>query len=435
MHLRVPRWVDGLWLSALLLYVLAGVALVPFHADEATQIFMGRDFYYQVVQGDVQQVRYRAWETLSGDEATEQDLRLLNGTLPKYLFGAVAYGSGYGIDEINEQWVWGAGWEWNHDNGHVPPDGLLLRARSASALLLGVAAVALFVAAQRAGGRMAAYVASAFFVLNPAVLINGRRAMMEGGLLAFSLLVLLVGLLLLSKPSWWRYGLLGIVSGLAVASKHTAVFTAVAVFGACAALAAWHRRGERRTLSMRLVGLFGAGVMSLLVFYALNPAWWGAPVERAGQVLERRSELLQGQIDTYGGYATWGERLAGFWTQAIVVPPMYAETNVDGFLDNLSQDIAAYEASPWDGIQVGASIPGALLTVVLAGLGVLSLLQQRGDEAGERWLLLAWAALLLGTTLLLTPLEWQRYYVPTYPALALLVGLGGAFFVNKLRAA
>jgi hypothetical protein len=31
---------------------------------------------------------------------------------------------------------------------------------------------------------------------------------------------------------------------------------------------------------------------------------------------------------------------------------------------------------------------------------------------------------MLLSTLLLTPIEWQRYYLPIYPAIGLLLGLG-----------
>jgi len=35
-----------------------------------------------------------------------------------------------------------------------------------------------------------------------------------------------------------------------------------------------------------------------------------------------------------------------------------------------------------------------------------------------------WAAAMLVTTLFLTPIEWQRYYLPIYPVIGLLLGLG-----------
>jgi hypothetical protein len=36
----------------------------------------------------------------------------------------------------------------------------------------------------------------------------------------------------------------------------------------------------------------------------------------------------------------------------------------------------------------------------------------------------AWTVSVVAATLLLTPLEWQRYYLPVYPAVGLLTALG-----------
>src|SRR5215203_3684875 len=88
---KLPYWVDALWLAALAVYIMAGVPLVPLHGDETTQIYMARDFYALFIERDVSQLTYRAWDTLDGQEATQQDLRLKDGVLHRYLFGAAAF--------------------------------------------------------------------------------------------------------------------------------------------------------------------------------------------------------------------------------------------------------------------------------------------------------------------------------------------------------
>ena len=250
------RWLDVLWFIAITLYILAGINGVPLHGDESTQVYMGRDFYYHI-QGDTDRVLFREWDSLEGDESTEQQLRLLNGTLPKYLFGLTAYLSGYGIDDINQQWAWGSGWDWNHENGHVPSDDLLFRTRFVSSLLLVISAIALFYTGYAVAGRGVAYLASAYYMLNPAVLINGRRAMMEGGMLAFTILAILVAVYLLKYRSWWLFALTGIFSGLAVASKHTSVVTIIVIFVVCGVyfLVNQGKRGRN------LAGLFGSFIL------------------------------------------------------------------------------------------------------------------------------------------------------------------------------
>lgn len=413
------RWLDILWLVTITIYMLAGIKGVPLHGDESTQIYMGRDFYYHI-QGDTDRVLFREWDSLTGDESTEQQLRMLNGTLPKYLFGAVAYGSGYALEDINQQWAWGSGWDWNHENGHVPSDDLLFRSRFVSGVLLVISAIALFYAGNAIGGRAVAYLASAYYVLNPAILINGRRAMMEGGMLAFTILAILATLYLLKYRSWWLFMLTGIVSGLALASKHTSVVTIMVIFAVCGVyfLLKQDKRGRN------IAGLFAAGLISLSVFFALNPAWWTNPVGTVETVLELRQELLAGQVGFYGGYDTFGQQFQGFARQSFVVLPMYAESDTDSFYSQQIEEIEQYDSSLLSGVSIGGSTIGAVIVFLLCSIGLVRLWLCEMIEKSSAWLISAWLIAMILLTLFLTPLEWQRYYLPIYPVLAILLAGG-----------
>src|SRR5215510_6928513 len=81
------------WLILLILYVLAGTADAPFHGDESTQIFMSRDYAYQFIEHDYNKLGYN----LNPVSATEQQLRLLNGTLNKYLIGLAWQANGMSV--------------------------------------------------------------------------------------------------------------------------------------------------------------------------------------------------------------------------------------------------------------------------------------------------------------------------------------------------
>ncbi|MDQ7033687.1 MAG: hypothetical protein Q9P01_02290 [Anaerolineae bacterium] len=90
---HLPRWFDILWLLVLSAYILAGISLVPLHGDESTQTYMARDFYTLFVERDLSQLSYGAWDTLDGQAATEQDLRLKDGvTAPLSLWCGCLYG-------------------------------------------------------------------------------------------------------------------------------------------------------------------------------------------------------------------------------------------------------------------------------------------------------------------------------------------------------
>lgn len=413
---RSPRLVAALWLALLTVYILAGTAFVPFHGDESTQIYMSRDYAYLFLDGDLERVRYSA----APASPTEQHLRLLNGVVSKYLIGLAWRAAGFSLADLNEQWDWGADWNYNQQNGHAPAPALLLAARWPSALLLALGAAAMFALGCIVGGAPAAYLGSLYYALHPALLLNGRRAMMEGSFLAFSLLALLAGLWFVRRPGWKPALALGLAAGLALASKHTALFGAAAVFIGCLVMAL--------PASRRLLLWLAAALLALLVFLALNPAWWDDPLGRAAEVLRLRQELLAIQTSVFGSYTGPADQLAGFLHQTFIAHPQYYEA--PAWADYIGGQIADYEASPWCGVSLGGSIAGGALLAALTLWGGGRLLRRRDAVAG---LILLWSAALALSTLALTPLEWGRYYLPVYPAIGLLAAVGVTDLTRRIH--
>ncbi|MBN1201951.1 MAG: glycosyltransferase family 39 protein [Anaerolineae bacterium] len=188
---------DGLWLAGLVIYVLAGYDDVPFHGDESSLISMSRDYHTLVLVGETDPLLY----TDTPDNPAEQELRILNGTVGKMAMGLAWDLAGYTVDDINEPWVWEWTLEQNRALGHLPGDGLLKAARLSSALLLALSVVIVFsIAQQAAGSRWAAWAASLIYATTPAVLLGGRRAMMDGALLCFSALTIWAALRLVRLP-------------------------------------------------------------------------------------------------------------------------------------------------------------------------------------------------------------------------------------------
>ena len=66
-------WIP-LLLFGLMLYVVAGTPLAPFHGDESTLIYGSRDYFDQFVAGDMERVMNRR-----SDDANDHGLRLLEG--------------------------------------------------------------------------------------------------------------------------------------------------------------------------------------------------------------------------------------------------------------------------------------------------------------------------------------------------------------------
>lgn len=426
------RWLlDGLWLALLAVYILAGVRLVPLHGDESAHVFMTRDYVYQFIERDLTRIRYSD-PPIDPLAITEQEFRLLNGTVHKYLAGLFWHLAGYDVADLNRVWwTWGADLEYNRQNGALPPDDLLMVTRLASALLMAAGVVVIFGIGRMMAGRGAAYAMSALYALHPVLLLNGRRSMLEGSLMLFSLLTVLAALAWLRAEgrARWAWSLvLGLSAGMAVASKHPGVFTVLSVFITCSLYTLSACRHDRSTLTQCLGGLALAGVTALLVFYALNPAWWGDPLRVLSQALTLRARLLDEQTAAFGAYESVFAQVAGFAAQAITGAPQYYEA--PDWAAYIADQIAAYEAMPLTGLWLGESLPGRLLLMVLWVAGAIWWARQH--DASTRWLLAGWLVGVGLLTALLTPLDWQRYYLPALLPLVTLAGLGMAPLLTAL---
>ncbi len=139
-----------------ILYILAGTSLAPFHGDESTQITMSRDYAYLFIERDLSRISFNG----ANVTAWEQDLRLLNGTVSKNLIGLMWHLAGFSRADLNEQWDWGADWDYNTANNHKPGDALLQLARLPSAVMLALGAVVIFALGRWISGTPAAVMAT-----------------------------------------------------------------------------------------------------------------------------------------------------------------------------------------------------------------------------------------------------------------------------------
>ncbi len=428
--MREPRralWraLDVLWLGALAVYVLAGVGDVPFHGDESSLIAMSHDYYHLVQKRDIEPVLYDPHPA----DPMDQELRLINGTVGKMAMGLAWDMAGLTAADLNEPWLWGADWEYNVSMGHLPGERLLHAARLSSAVLTVISLVAVFAIAWLVGGRPAAWAAALIYASDAAVLLNGRRAMMEGAHLAFSTLAVLAALLVVREqgrhPLPRRRALVGltalfgVLGGLAVASKHPALIVVAAGFVAIAS-EPFIRRKPSPLNRRRILRWIGASILVLLTFLALNPAWWSDPLRMPGRVLELRSTLLDQQVVGYGGYNGLAERVEGLLELSFGAKPQYYEA--PGWDEWIAGEIAQYEASGLAGRGAGLVWALALGVAWVAGMWQLG----RRWREGPVWTVLLWTGITALALLVATPLAWQRYYLPLRPALAVVAGCGAA---------
>jgi hypothetical protein len=252
--------------------------------------------------------------------------------------------------------------------------------------------------------------------------------------LCFSALAALAAMLILREQAraerrgWvlaaW-YAVFGVTCGFALASKHSTLIT-VGATGVAVALEPFvlprvtasvqgRFRAERK---LHLARLIGAGALAVLVFLALNPAWWSDPLGMPARVSKMRVDLLKGQVAKYGGYAGWDARASELIKQAFFAAPQYYED--PAWKNYIPDQIKVYEATLWTG-RLGGPVWGGLLVIAFA-LGVI--------ELGRRWRdgpaagALLWMGVTALALLVTTPLSWQRYYLPLQAPLAVVAGVG-----------
>lgn len=424
---------DIIYLLILAVYVIAGVPLVSFHGDEPMQIYMSGDYETAIVARNPAALMTSPPYYID----TDPQLRILNGSINRYAIGLARSIAGIGTDQLPPRpgWDWGLVYDDNARTGHVPSDQLMLAGRLPSALFLAGSVFVIFGLAWQFGSASAwlarplAYSVTALYALNPIILLNGRRAMQEGSLLFFGLLVILVAVVISRRrandkpiPVYLWIGL--ILSGaLTLASKHNGVVFVGAVLG-------WIFVGElthfdlRRT-ALTTAGLIASGALIVLLFIGLSPALWNDPVARFGDLLAVRAELLdiQTSVDPLAP-TTLAQRIEGIVTQPFLTPLAHFEVASWATFEPITEQINRYMASPLSGVQFGAA--GGFILTVLAGAGILILLMP-AFRPNHEWALSAGLLLwlvLTAASLLANPLPWQRYYLPLIPVAALLAGTG-----------
>ncbi|MBX3080136.1 MAG: phospholipid carrier-dependent glycosyltransferase [Anaerolineae bacterium] len=422
------RVADVGFLVALMLFIVAGIMLVPPHGDEYMQMSMARDVFYEA-QGEWARLAY----VPPVQPDTEPYLRLLNGTLNKTLIGLTWLVTGRTEQDLPGIYAWGESQEWNIAQGNVPSDEALALARWSSALLTALGVIPIFVIGWHVRLRSVAYPAALLYALHPVVLINGRRAMMEGSLMLFSLLTVAWAVEMIvtehsaAATGWMRrlsplarYVGLGVCGGLVLSAKYTGIAIVATALLAVMITSLARRRTWRAVLYALL-----AGTITVVIWFALNPIFWNDPVGALRASVEARVDLLNRQsTDPLLAYKTTGERFSALLTQPFLSPPQYYEAPT--WAGVIEAPIAAYENSALRG-WAWTPLIGVVLTALML-YGLLRLVIEVWRRNLVAVAILMWLAVMLITSMS-SPLNWQRYYLPLILVGVVLAATGIGYLV------
>jgi len=177
---------------------------------------------------------------------------------------------------------------------------ILFRARMAASLLSLLLMVLVFLAAREMFGRVAAVIALGLLAFDPTVLAHGAVVATDMALSCFLFAAIYAFYRYVKAPSAWRLGVAGVATGLALASKHSAilVFPMLLLLGICEVLRpgdAGEEVAARR--SQRVLRMAGALVLVTVIAVGVLWAFYGFRYQARSAGLEINpplAEYLQG---------------------------------------------------------------------------------------------------------------------------------------------
>ena len=388
----------GAYALALVAFVVAGAGLVPFHGDESIWIYMSHDFDDLFVRRDVSRLLYSA----DPADPEDQSLRELNNPIAKYVVSLSWRAAGYTDADLNGYWVWGAGWDWNAENGRVPSASLLRAARWLPAALAALGVLAVMALGVRLGGSRtrAGWLAAALLATDASFLLHTRRAMAEGTLIAFGTLSIALTVAYLGRlssdepnPVWARAAYLvgiGTLTGLAVATKLNGAIVAMVVALALVAWRPWRALRVRlvqagQVLTRASADVIVVGALALAVVLALSPFLWVNPLARVRDTLRDMNALVAAQNAGRARLETPGQRVGALLEQVFWTPPAYlvgigtltglaVATKLNGAIVAMVVALALVAWRPWRALRVRLVQAGQVLTRASADVIVVGAL-------------------------------------------------------------
>ncbi len=413
------------WLGFLAAYILLGVPYVSYHGDETTQLYSSHDYATLFLQGNPRAL----WVEWPVDNELEY-LRIADSTTSRYTIGLAWQLAGYSEADLpNDNFDWDTDYAGNVAQGLIPEWRLMVAMRLPSAIFLALSAAVMFAIGYRFGGLPMAFFVSGLYAFNPINLLNGRRALQEGGLLFFGLLTVLIGIIMAQRRERGRPLVLGLWAALTLAGALTLVSKNNGFLYICAAylwvLLPDLLRPRLRTIVRMGTRLAVSGLLLIAIFVALSPGLWSDPPARVTDATAARLSAMTGQMkDDPEAPSTLDRRVSDILTQPFLRPLAHYEGAYTNTFAAQRDLIAAYESSWLSGIHFGVAL-GLLLTV-LAALGIVANLSSRLRPYRSVALalgLLLWLLINVGVLLWL-PLPWQRYFLSLIPVATIFAAVG-----------
>ena len=404
----------------LLLTVLymSTIAAVPFHPDESTYIFMSDDL--EIMFTDLQSL---FWQPGQVDDL-HQHYRKLDPPTSRTIIGLSRLIAGQ--PSLPVDWDWSLTWQENQQAGALPGTDLLNISRIGIALFYPFSLLFFYLSVNEISNRLTAWLSMLFMSSNMLVLLHTRRAMTESFML-FTIILSLYFLVHFRGKPW----LSAVPIALALNAKLSAAPFAV-VGGLIILIIAFQNKWPvKKWLSQ----LLAYGLVILLLSFILNPFLWAHPVSAARSAWASRLALTDRQVATVAEVSpdqvldSAPKRIGNLIAHLFYTPPAIAD--VANYLEETAQSADDYLAQPLH--RLGRGLIPASLGLILSLVGFLFALMDLIRTRSIPLLILFLSGLApIAAILLLIPLPFPRYILPSVPFACFWLAYAIAKFVNGI---
>lgn len=389
------------------------ILLIPFHPDEATQIFMSSDIDL-IASGHIDDLFYNDFT----EDIDKQRYRLLDAPFSRYVIGISRII--FKQPQLEKDWDWSKTWQQNQEA--LPAKSLLLISRLSVASLFPITLIIFYFLWKGLFNQKIATLGTVLFLSNSVILLHTRRAMSESGLLFFLGLSLLA---IFKLPKKYLF-----LSAIPIALGINCKLSLLPLILIALIMIFYQFRDAERKNILLPIAYFC--LIFLSITYLLNPVMWKEPIKVGKIMVTQRSRLTQNQIEAIGAVAPQfilknpGEKIIGMIAQTFVTKP--AIQDIDNYHSELQLQIDKYLSNFFYAGYGRLLLPG-FIYLILCLLGFITKIP------GNQMVIFFKIAFLLFIIelILLFSIPFQRYYLPLYPFVSIFASSGVFSIINKLN--
>jgi hypothetical protein len=424
-HLLKEIAIGVILFTIVLMPFLSNLESQRFHGDENLWLHSTKYFKLFFIDRDFGNRQWKEW--LAFDQPP----------VGKYILGFALLLAGYGgrMEELANMnlWDFSRNYKWNVSQGRIPPKEMLLVGRYAMAIMGSLACMLLYCIGKMIFNIRVGIMAALLLAFNPLMLLCSQRAMTDAPLIFFltanTLFIMFFYNVFLKekmRKAFFLAGLIGLNIALSTGTKLNGGLAAIVFAAFCIYLIiikVWQYRSSKDVLpntfatlkkdhqvKMILMSLLISIFISISVFIGLNPYLYHRPLKGPFVMLFHRMEVVKGQQKGIGPAITSIGQKVHFVIQKTLIPGNYAT-------------LSSIFKIPID------------LILFLIGLFILTykegkhLLKDRRPTCHS--IIIIWAILTFVLIMAWIPLDWNRYYLPVVPCVAMVTGYGIDRMISK----